>query len=214
MSDLVDAIVNHSMNRLIVGTAILAGIVYFGFLLLGLGALVRPIWRRLGERLSTDPPEFDPKSSSATSLTAVTSILGAILSAKLLPTPSPASPSATTTHLPSADTYVYLNLFFVAVLGLALVFYFSLGRRLWIYLIADWLIFWGAFGVVVGVDLALLEMMRFSAFSRGVFGGLVTLALAAVARSRIRSTLTLLRDLANVSAQQALTQAGRRWQVK
>lgn len=214
MSDVADAIVNHSMDNLIIGTAILAAVIYFGVLLVVLrGAVVGQICRRLCKRLSSDPPEFDPKSSSAASLTAVTSVLGAILGAKLLPAPSQTSPNATTTHLPSADTYIYLNVFFIALLGLALLFYFSLGHRLGVYLIADWLIFWGAFGVVFSFDLALLELTKFSALSRAVFAILVTLALVAVAWSRIWSTIRLLRNLAALGAAQLLPQ-GRRWQVK
>jgi hypothetical protein len=211
--DVADVIVNHSMDNVIVGTAILAALVYFGVLLVALRRAVGQICKRLCKPLSNDPPEFDPKSSSAASLTAVTSVLGAILGNKLLPAYSQTSPNATTTHLPSADTYVYLNVFFIALLGLALLFYFSLGRRLGVYLIADALIFWGAFGVVFSFDLALLELTKFSALSRAVLAILVTLALVAITWSRITSTITLLRARATLGVAQLLPQ-GQRWQVK
>ncbi len=220
LSEHADALVKHSMDNLIIWSAILSAVVYFGFLLVGLWGSARDIRRLLFSQCPDNLPEFDPKTPSMTTLTAVMSLLGAILSARLLPTPTPTSPSATTLHLPTAEAYIYLNVFFVALLALALLFYFSLGQRLGAYLIADWLILWGAFGIVFSFDLALLELTKFSPLSRAVFVVLVTFALAAVAWTRIQSTIGLFARLfADPIVQtellpRGLLPRGWRWQVK
>jgi hypothetical protein len=212
VSDVAEAIVNHSMDNVIIRTGVLAAIVYFGVLLIALRSRLGEICERLCKPLSNDPPEFDPKSPGAASLTAVTSVLGAILGGRLLPTPSPTSPNANTTYLPSADTYTYLNVFFIALLGLALLFYFSLGRSVGVYLIADWLILWGAVGAVVSFELALLELSKFTVLSRAMFAILVTLALVSVGVSRLRSSLEVLRARASRGVAELLP-AGHGWKV-
>jgi len=73
-----------------------------------------------------------------------------------------------------------------------LLFYFSLGRTVGVYLIADWLILWGALGAVVTFELALLELSKFTVLSRAVFAILLAVAMVSVVVSRLRSSLEVL----------------------
>jgi hypothetical protein len=183
------------MNEIIVGALVVSAAVYFGAVALLMRGSLRTIWPKLRLPLSKDPPEFDPKSSYATNLTAVTGVLGLIVSAKILPTATSLAPHSHTTYLQSAEAYAYLSLFFLAVLGLSMVFYFSLGRRAGCYLIADWVVFWGALGTVVTLDLSLCELSHFSLLSRAGLGVIVTFALIIVFGSRIRATRDILREM-------------------
>src|SRR5437867_1421072 len=102
------------MDVIIVGTLIASACVYFGVLILAMWGSCRVLCKRLGVVVSTDSPEFDLKSAYATNLTAATSVLGILVSAKVLPAASPLSPQAHTRFLPSADSYTLLSLFFTA----------------------------------------------------------------------------------------------------
>ena len=85
MSNLVDTVIGHSTDRVVFGTSVIAALCYFVPLLIAFRADL-PAWiAALGKPFSTDPPEFDTKSASATGLTAVTAVLGSILGTKLLP---------------------------------------------------------------------------------------------------------------------------------
>lgn len=195
------------MNFLLFGTMGLAFLVC----LVPIFASAHPfvIFRHLGHELAATPPDFDPKSPSATSLTAVTGVLGAILSAKVLP--------AKTSYLPGADAYVYFSVLFVALLGLALVFYFCLGHTLGVYLIADWFVFWGLSGAVVTFDLALRELTEFSLESRLVFGIIVTCGALAVVIERIVGEIATLKTAsAPLAAGRTRAQAlaAPHWKVK
>lgn len=215
MSSLVDTVIGHSTNRVVFGTWGVAALCYFVPLLIVFRADLRAWKDALGKPLGTDPPEFDTKSASATGLTAVTAVLGSILGTKLLPTPSATAITNTTKHLPSAGVYAYLGVFFIAILGLALLFYYGLGRRLLVYLIADWFIFWGAVGAVLTFALALLEITDIPAWSRGLFAALVGFALLVVIISRVRSARMNLESVIHptVTNKELLAPAPR-WQVK
>jgi len=183
------------MNGMIVGALVLSAVVYFG----SVAVLTRHSWGRIWPRLrlplSQDPPEFDPKSSFATNLSAVTGVMGLIVSAKVLPAPSSLTPHAQTSFLPSAEAYAYLSLFFLATTALSMVFYFSLGRYAGCYLVADWLVFWGALGTVVTLNVGLCELSQFPRFSRVALGLMASSALIAVFQSRVRATRDTLREM-------------------
>src|SRR5262249_39919366 len=96
---------------------------------------------------------------------------------------------------PAPESYMFLSLFFTVTLGLAMVFYFSVGRRVISYLIADWLIFWSALGAVATLQCVLLELKQLPAVSRALFSSAVIFALIAVVVSRGRVTIATLRAL-------------------
>src|SRR3989304_4724660 len=94
------------------------------------------------------PVSFDPSKAGASNLTLAATIIATILNAKVLP--------KDTRFLLPAEAYTYLQIFFGALLLLALVIYVCGFKRLGPYILADSLVFWAAFGSIG----TLLELLR------------------------------------------------------
>ena len=187
-----------SADQVVIWSGILALVIYFGGALIGMMTTgdLPGIWRILSAPLSADQdaPDFDPKTSNGADITIVTAALSALLGANLLPGPTDKQPNLHTVYLPDAGTYTYLSIFFAALLALALLVYWG-SRRAALYLVADWLIFWGAFGAVATVILAIAELDQFSNLNRGVFIAMLLLGLLLVVVARIRDTIIELQRL-------------------
>ena len=98
---------------------------------------------------------------------------------------------------------------------MALLFYYGLGRRLIVYLLADWIIFWGAVGAVLTFALALLEIVDVPVGARSLFALLVGVALLVVIISRVRSAIANLASVIHPPpANKDILVRAKRWQVK
>ncbi|MBI2304571.1 MAG: hypothetical protein HYU86_07490 [Chloroflexi bacterium] len=145
------------------------------------------VLRNLFTTVDLQPITFDPTKTGGTNLTLGTTILAAIINAKLLP--------QQTKVLPTPETYTYLQIFFGALLVLSLVIYFCGAKRLGAYLVADWLVFGAAFGVVATVGVLLQELAQYPRWTFWLFEGLLTLTALAIVWGRIQITLDTLSKL-------------------
>lgn len=180
-----------SADQVVIGSGIAAVGVYLACTLLMMAATdeLPAIMRLLRTQLPADQdaPDFDAKNSNSVDLTLVTTALGAILSANLLPAPSATHPDLHTAYLPDTDTYTYLSIFFAALLALALLVYWA-SRYALCYLAADSLILWGATGSVITVVLAITELDGFSKVNRTLFVVALLVGFLLVAYARINAT--------------------------
>ncbi len=181
-------------------TSYMDGVVVTALLLAIIGYVLPTLLRTLPhrdrwtEKLSTDPPEFDPKSTSAASLTAITSVTGGLLGAKLLPDPKDDKALLVLTH-----NFAFLGVFFATVVVIALALYYSsVTRRVWMYMVVDILLLWGAAGAVstFAFLLTTLEVDASSKGTRTAFFLLVLVVVALMFYRRSDSTVQTVRDLA------------------
>lgn len=136
------------------------------------------------------PSPFDIFKSGATNLTLATQVITTLFSTNVLTTR--VLPAFANIYSP-VEVYIYLQIFFGAVLLVALTVYFADPDLLLFRVAADVLVYWAALGVVATLFFLLLELPAFPRGTFFAFEAILIVSALGICWHRLRGSLRVLK---------------------